>query len=422
LDDLRPITPIRRPLADRRVKVPASKSIANREIVLSAVANGRSRLDLGALDPGDDVWAMAAAVESLGYRVEREGGELVIHGTSGRRREGGTIDAHDAGTVARFGAALAALGSGFVTITGSPRMRERPMASLAQALRDLGATVRGDSLPMTIVGPMQGGTVAIGGNETSQFASALLLVAPRLAGGLRLRITGTLVSEPFVAITIAALRGRGAHVERVGNEITVHEGELRARNIRIPGDVTAATYPAAAAAVLGGSVTIEQVDGRVREGAQGDARFFALLEAMDCTVSRRSGAVTVRRTGELHGIRENVRDCSDVFPTLAIIATQASDPTELTGIAHTRKQESDRVRAVADGINALGGSAQAFADAIRIEPRPLHDGIVDSCGDHRVAMAFSILGLQIPGVAIRGAGAVTKTFPQFYEMVAQLAR
>lgn len=404
------------------MKVPASKSIANREIVLSALAPGRSRLDLGAVDPGDDVWTMAAAVESVGYRVERNGGELVIHGTSGRRREGGTIDAHDAGTVARFGAALGALGSGFVTITGSPRMRERPMAPLAQALRQLGATVKGDALPMTIVGPISGGSVTIGGNESSQFASALLLVAPRLAGGLHLRITGTLVSEPFVGLTIAALRERGAQVDRIGNEIAVREGKLRARNVRIPGDVTAATYPAAAAAVLGGSVTVENVDGRVREGGQGDARFFELLEAMDCNVSRRSGAVTVRRTGDLHGIRENVRDCSDVFPTLAVIATQAADPTELTGIAHTRKQESDRVRAVADGINALGGNAQAFGDAIRIEPQPLHDGVVDSCGDHRVAMAFSILGLQIPGVAVKGASAVTKTFPQFYEMVAELAR
>jgi 3-phosphoshikimate 1-carboxyvinyltransferase len=206
------------------------------------------------------------------------------------------------------------------------------------------------------------------------------------------------------------------------DKIVVREGKLRARDLRIPGDVTAATYPAAAAAVLGGSVTIENVDGRVREGAQGDARFFELLEAMDCNVSRRSGGVTVRRTGDLHGIRENVRDCSDVFPTLAVIATQAEDPTELTGIAHTRKQESDRVRAVADGINALGGSARAFPDAIRIEPRPLHDGVVDSCGDHRIAMAFSILGLQIPGVAIKGAGAVAKTFPQFYELVADLGR
>src|SRR5438270_11776008 len=134
MDDLRPITPIRRPLEDKHVRVPASKSVANREIVLSALAQGRSRLELGALDPGDDVWAMAAAVESLGYRVERDGGELVVQGASGRRREGGAIDAHEAGTVARFAAALAALGSGFVTIAGSTRLRGLSFAPLAQAL------------------------------------------------------------------------------------------------------------------------------------------------------------------------------------------------------------------------------------------------------------------------------------------------
>jgi 3-phosphoshikimate 1-carboxyvinyltransferase len=211
-------------------------------------------------------------------------------------------------------------------------------------------------------------------------------------------------------------------VTREGNVITVSQGKVRARNLRVPGDVTAATYPAAAAAVLGGSVTIEGVDARVREGGQGDARFFELLEAMGCGVSHRRGAVAVRRIGELHGIRANVRDCSDAFPTLAIVATQASEATELTGIGHTRKQESDRVTVVASGIRALGGRAQAFADAIRVEPAPLHDGIVEACGDHRIAMAFSILGLQVPGVAIKGAGSVTKTFPQFYEMLAELSR
>ena len=197
---------------------------------------------------------------------------------------------------------------------------------------------------------------------------------------------------------------------------------MRARNVRIPGDVTAATYPAAAAAVLGGSVTVENVDARVRKGGQGDARFFELLQAMGCGVSHRGGAVAVRRIGELHGVRANVRDCSDVFPTLAVVATQASEATELTGIGHTRKQESDRVKVVANGINALGGRAQAFADAIRVEPAPLHDGIVDACGDHRVAMAFSVLGLQVPGVAIKGSGSVAKTFPQFYELLAELSR
>jgi 3-phosphoshikimate 1-carboxyvinyltransferase len=204
--------------------------------------------------------------------------------------------------------------------------------------------------------------------------------------------------------------------------IEVSEGKLRPRDVRIPGDVTAATYPAAAAAMLGGSVTIENVDARMREGGQGDARFFQLLGVMGCGISHRSGGVTVRREGDLHGVRANVRDCSDVFPTLAVVATQASEPTELTGIGHTRKQESDRVAVVAAGINALGGRAQPFADAIRIEPAPLHDGIVDSAGDHRIAMAFSMLGLQVPGVAIKGAGSVSKTFPGFYEMLAELSR
>jgi 3-phosphoshikimate 1-carboxyvinyltransferase len=422
MDDLRPITPLRRPLFDKRVRVPASKSIANRELVLSALASGRSRLQLGPLDPGDDVEAMAEAVAALGYRVDRRNGELLVHGTGAGHRSGGTVDARDAGTVARFGAALAALGSGFVTLTGSERLRERPIAPLLRALRELGASIQGERLPVLIVGPIHGGEVEIAGNESSQFASALLLVGPRLDGGLRVRILGTLVSAPFVDMTVVALRERGAKVERNGNEIAVREGKLLTSDMRIPGDVTAATYPAAAAAVLGGSVTVENVDGRVREGAQGDARFFELLGAMGCTVAHRFGSVSVRRVGELHGIRANVRDCSDVFPTLAIVATQASEATELTGIGHTRKQESDRVAAVARGINALGGKAQAFADAIRVEPRPLRDGIVDASGDHRVAMAFSILGLQVPGVAIRGAGSVSKTFPGFYDMVAGLMR
>jgi 3-phosphoshikimate 1-carboxyvinyltransferase len=423
VDDLRAITPIRRPLVDKRARVPASKSIANREIVLSTIADGRSRLGLGPLDPGDDVRAMTDAVVALDYRVERDGDELIVHGTgSGPHRAGGAIDARDAATVARFGAALAALGSGYVTITGSQRLRERPIGPLLDALRRLGATVKGDRLPITIVGPIHGGEIEIAGNESSQFASALVLVGPRLEGGLELHILGALVSAPFVGLTIASLRERGVKVEREGNVITIAQGKVRTRDLRIPGDVTAATYPAGAAAVLGGAVTIEGVDARVREGAQGDARFFELLEAMGCGVSHRGGAVTVRRIGELHGIRANVRDCSDVFPTLAVVATQASEATELTGIGHTRKQESDRVTVVANGIKALGGRAQAFADAIRVEPAPLHDGVVDACGDHRVAMAFSILGLQVPGVAIKGAGSVAKTFPQFYEMLAELSR
>src|SRR5256712_11081992 len=166
----------------------------------------------------------------------------------------------------------------------------------------MGASVKGDELPVFIGEPLHGGEVEIAGNESSQFASALLLVAPRLREGLRLRIVGVLVSAPFVDLTIAALRQRGAIVDRHGTEIAVKESKLRARDLRIPGDVTAATYPAAAAAVLGGSVTIDNVHERERPGAQRDARLFELLGALGCGISHRPGAVSVRRVGELHGL------------------------------------------------------------------------------------------------------------------------
>ena len=151
-------------------------------------------------------------------------------------------------------------------------------------------------------------------------------------------------------------------------------------------------------------------------------RFFDLLEEMGCGVDRHGGRVRVSRSGRLQGIVANVRDCSDVFPTLAAIAACAETPTELAGISHTRRQESDRIAVVANALRAVGAGATEFTDTIRIEPGPLHGGVVDAAGDHRIAMAFSILGLHVPGVSIEGAESVAKTFPGFYDMVRDLAR
>lgn len=424
MQDIRPIAPVRHPLVDKRVRVPASKSVANRELVLSAIAHGRSRLELGPLDPGADVRTMATALAGMGYSVRWEGARVTVTGAGDVTPAGdATVDAQEAGTVARFGTAVAALGAREVRIDGSPRLRTRPMAELVIALRTLGATIDGEALPLTLRGPLIGGEVDVPGYESSQFASALLLVAARMRDGLHLRIVGPLVSAPYVDLTVSALASRGVRVERPSpHELVIGPQKVKSRSLEIPGDVTAATYPAAAAAILGGWVTITNARARVEAGGQGDARFFELIENMGCEVRRRGDSVTVRREGQLHGIVANVMDCSDTFPTLAVIATQADTPTELTGIAHTRAQESDRVAAVAAGIAALGGRAQAYRDAIRIEPTPLHDGVVDAAGDHRIAMAFSVLGLQVPGVAIKGWSAVGKTFPDFYEVLRQLSR
>ena len=421
----RPIVPFRHPIRAVGVRVPASKSVTNRELVLSALAAGRSRLELGPLDPGDDVRAMRQALASLGYRVEWDQTfQVTVYGAEGPLPHAtAPVNAGEAGTVGRFVLGLAGLADGETRFDGSDRLRERPLAPLVAALRALGATIDHDAMPLVVRGPLRGGHASVPGSQSSQFASALLLIAPRLPEGLDLEIIGSLVSAPFVDLTIAALRNRGVVVDAPTlDRVRVAHQRVKARSLTIPGDATAATYPAAAAAICRGSVTIENVDAHATEGGQGDVRFFDLLEQMGCTVARRRGRVTVSRIGGLQGIVANVRDCSDVFPSLAVVATQAATPTELGGIAHTRLQESDRIAAVAAGINALGGRATAFADSIRIEPAPLHGGVVDAKGDHRIAMAFSILGLEVPGVAIEGAESVSKTFPDFYAMLTELGR
>ncbi len=415
------IAPLRRALVGARACVPASKSVANRELVLSAIAGGRSRLDVGPLDPGDDVHAMVEALRALGHDVGWLGERIEVVPRRSAQAHA-AIDAAEAGTVARFVTALAALGDAETRIDGSARLRERPMAGLTAALRTLGAVIDGDRLPLTVHGPLDGGEVVVPGHESSQFASALLLVAPAMRRGLRLRIAGGLVSAPFLDLTIAALERRGVRVERPAPlAFEIAPQPVGARTARIPGDITAATYPAAAAAILGGEVTITNAVTRGDHGGQGDVRFFDLLEAMGCRV-RRGTSTAVSRRGPLHGVVAGVSDCSDVFPTLAVVATVADTPTELSGLAHTRAQESDRIEAVAGGIRALGGDVTTFHDGLRITPVPLHAGVIDAAGDHRIAMAFSVLGLLVPGVSVSGAESVSKTFPSFYEMLDALRR
>lgn len=415
----RPVSPIRHRI-DARVRVPASKSVANRELVLSALATGRSEVALGDLDPGDDVRAMQDALASLGYQVDaRSTGVVRVAGKAHDRDA--TVDARDAGTVARFVTALAATRPGRTTMDGSERMRQRPIGALARALRAMGAQVDGDRFPLTVSGPLRGGSVEVPGHESSQFASALLLVGSRTSEGLDLRIPGSVVSAPFLDLTVTALEGRGVRVERpAANTFRIAPQKVKARRVTVPGDATAASYPAAAAAILGGRVTIANVELQRRPGGQGDVRFVSVLKEMGCGVSTSFGGITVRREGALFGIRENARDISDTFPSLAVVAACAQGRSEILGIGHTRHQESDRIAAVANGLRALGGRVTEYADGLAIDPVPLHGGTVDAAGDHRIAMAFSILGLVVPGVTIEGAESVSKTFPGFYDMVREL--
>lgn len=412
------ITSATRPV-DAHVRVPASKSVANRELVLGALASGASRVRLGALDPGDDVRRMIGALRALGFELEDESDGVTVRGASGEIPAAeARVEAGDAGTVARFVAALCALGDGPYVVDGSPRMRERPMAPLATALRALGARVDGDALPLTIAGPAAGGEIDLPVDVSSQFASALLIVAPLLDEGLVLRLIGAPVSAPFIDLTLARMRERGVEGKRSGAEIAVLPGDYAARDVEIEGDATAASYFFAAAAITGGRVTVDNVTGSSEQGDVGVVRHLA---AMGCEVDDRA-AITVRGPRSLRPLVADLSDISDTFPTVAVCCAFADGESRLTGLAHTRVQESDRVRAVATELRRLGADVRELADGVVISPRPLHGAVVRTYRDHRIAMAFALAGLRVDGTAIADPDCVAKTFPDYFSVLSDLIR
>ncbi|HYY54743.1 MAG TPA: 3-phosphoshikimate 1-carboxyvinyltransferase [Candidatus Dormibacteraeota bacterium] len=401
------------------VRVPASKSVANRELVLSALAAGASRVTLGPLDPGEDVRRMIGALRALEFGVEEAAGAVVVRGEEGAiPAQEARIDAGDAGTVARFGAALLALGDGRYVLDGSRRMRERPMAPLAAALRALGARVEGDALPLAISGPATGGEIDLAADVSSQFASALLAVAPLLEEGLVLRLIGVPVSAPFIDLTIARMRERGVEAKRSAAEIAVLPGGYRARDVTVEGDATAASYFLAAAAITGGEVRVENVDAT---SAQGDLGVVEHLRAMGCAVETRD-ALVLRGPDRLAPLEADLSDISDTFPTLAVCCAFAGGESTLRGLAHTRVQESDRIHAVVTELRRLGGDIDELRDGVRIRPRPLRGAVVRTYRDHRIAMAFALVGLRVEDVAVADPECVAKTFPDYFTLLSSLAR
>lgn len=412
---------VQRPLRPPRasVRVPASKSVANRELVLSALAAGTSRVTLGPLDPGEDVRRMIGALRALEFGVEEAAGAVVVRGEEGAiPAQEARIDAGDAGTVARFGAALLALGDGRYVLDGSRRMRERPMAPLAAALRALGARVEGDALPLAISGPATGGEIDLAADVSSQFASALLAVAPLLEEGLVLRLIGVPVSAPFIDLTIARMRERGVEAKRSAAEIAVLPGGYRARDVTVEGDATAASYFLAAAAITGGEVRVENVDAT---SAQGDLGVVEHLRAMGCAVETRD-ALVLRGPDRLAPLEADLSDISDTFPTLAVCCAFAGGESTLRGLAHTRVQESDRIHAVVTELRRLGGDVDELRDGVRIRPRPLRGAVVRTYRDHRIAMAFALVGLRVEDVAVADPECVAKTFPDYFTLLSSLAR
>lgn len=406
---------------DATVELPGSKSIVNRVLLLAALARGTS--ELSRVLVAEDTLAMLDCVRAIGATVVMEAADLAsVTGVAGRPSASGKAFARGSGTTARFLAPALSLTEGPWELDGDAQLRGRPMADLFEALRGLGVRVveRGapGALPVELSGPIRAGRCAISGAVSSQFLSGLLLAAPLLPLGLELEVTDALVSRPYVEMTLATMRRFGATVEVSDRRFSVRPGGYEAAAVDIEPDASAASYFFAAAVLTHGTV---RVPGLGEHSIQGDVAFVEVLAAMGAAVERTEDAIVVSGAGRtLHGIDVDLADFSDTVPTLAVVAALAEGPTRIRGVGFIRNKESNRIAAVVAELGRLGIGAVEEPDGLVIEPGRPSGGVVRTYGDHRIAMAFSLLGLVTPGVEIDDPECVAKTFPEFFSVLETL--
>ncbi len=403
------------------VSIGGSKSITNRALIIAALSSTPSTIH-GALR-SRDTDLMISALKAMGTEIRTGSGYSGAPNhtleVNPRVLRGGTIDCGLAGTVMRFVPPIAAIATGSVFFDGDPEARVRPMGAVLDALRDLGADIDGDALPFTVnpVGDI-GGEVEIDSSASSQFVSGLLLAGARYQKGLTLRTVGDVPSRPHIDMTIDMLRRAGVTVEESDGAFHVRNGEMRGRTWHVEPDLSNATPFLAAAAVTRGRVTVA---GWPTDTVQPGDRIREILQAMGCRVllkprgAHESGVhdLTVEGPASLHGINLDMSDIGELTPTVAAMAALADTPSELTGIAHLRGHETNRLAALVAEINRLGGRATELDDGIRIEPAPLHGGDWMSYADHRMATAGAIIGLRVPGVRVEDIATTGKTMPDF---------
>jgi len=413
-----PATPV-----DAVVRVPGSKSLTNRQLVLAALADGRSRLRRPLRSR--DTLLMAAGLRALGVPITDDGDDWVVDGQPGTLHpRAPSVDVGNAGTVARFLPPLAGLAEGTVSFDGDPRVRERPVGPLLTALRTLGIDLddggRG-SLPVTVHGhgSVAGGEVTLDASTSSQLVSALLLAAPRYERGVTVRHEGPPVpSAPHLRMTAAELRAAGAEVDDATPDVwRVAPGVLRPRDVDVEPDLSSAAPFLAAALVTGGRVTLA---GWPAGTTQPGASLPELLARCGATYTVDGDGLTVTGGDEIHGLEADLRDCPEAVPVLAAVAALADGPSRLTGIAHLRLQETDRLAALAAEINGLGGRVRDTADGLEIQPAALHGGRWRTYHDHRIAMAGAVLGLRVSGVLVEDVATTGKTLPRFVDLWARM--
>ncbi len=411
---------------DAVVRIPGSKSLTNRALVLASLSRGTSILSNALL--AEDIEVMLDALVELGFAVstDRASQRIEVTGCSGHvPATDATLFCGNSGTTARFVAALSSLGMGRFEFDGVPRMRQRPIGPLMHALRRLGVGVEylGDEgfLPLAIHADRLGsGEISIDGSQSSQFVSALLMVAPCANGDVMIEVTGGMVSVPYVRMTLRLMEQFGVSVvDEIGEcdakFVVPAPQAYRAVNYAVEPDASNASYFLAAASLAGGNVVVE---GLGTDSVQGDARFVDVLEAMGCSVERGPDflKVSAEPGGRLRAVDVDLNDMPDMAQTVAVLALFADRPSRIRNVANLRIKETDRLVALMTELSRLGADVRELDDGLVIQPpTTLKPSAIETYADHRMAMSFALVGLRVPGVTIRDPGCVGKTFPDFFD-------
>jgi 3-phosphoshikimate 1-carboxyvinyltransferase len=418
-----PIKPLIQPLA-ASVRVPGSKSLTNRALLIAALADGTTRITNALFS--DDSRHFANALKTLGFNVQLDevNSEMTVTGLGGRiPSTKAELFVGNAGTAARFLSAFLTLGHGDYILDGEPRMRERPIGDLIDALHQLGAELEGTNHcpPIEIsANGLLGGKTKIAGNISSQFLSALLMVAPSAKFPVEIEVITELNSKPYVDMTIAIMQEFGVEIERQGYERFVIRPSFYfpLSSYSIESDASAASYFFAAPAICGGTVRVEDIS---RNSTQGDIAFLDILGQMGCAINEGENFIEVTSTKSLNGVDVDMRDIPDTAQTLAAIAPFASSATRIRGIASARVKETDRVYAACSELVRLGVRVDEHNDGMTIYPcDEIRPATIQTYNDHRMAMAFSLIGLRVDGITIENPSCVSKTFPKFFEVLDSL--
>jgi len=408
------------PLAtlDSEVTIPGSKSLTARALMIGALASGDSLLK----NPlrAEDTEYMIQGLEALGVQIEKPPDGLLICGTGGKLSPPSEpIFLGGAGTAVRFLTTAVGLCGVEVVIDGNQRMRERPIQDLLEALKPLGIVARsmnGNGCPPVVVENVQfeGGQTTLRGSKSSQFLSSILLSSPYARNGVEVEVTQGLVSQSYVDLTMGIMTDFGCQVEHEDHRIfRILPGSYHGREYRIEGDMSSASYFLAAAAVTGGRI---RVKGICPHSKQGDKGFPDVLEAMGCRVRRDDSSIEVIG-GPLRGVDVDMKTMPDSVQTLAVVAAFARGTTRISQVEHLRYKETDRLAALKRELRRIGIQADVEEKTLVVQGGDPQEAEIDTYQDHRMAMAFAVAGLRVPGISIRDPGCVNKSFPTFWTLM-----